>query len=336
MKYLICCLCFILPCYNSQAQISKELKSVTLKTFIDSSKKIGYSIWLDKNPYRHDSLYLYFKVQPINTDKADTERALFPFITKNNKLKFNSLLGIAVDESDGKFKNRIYIAWSDSRYGKKECDVFVCYSDNVGLDWTEPILLSYHPNHSQQFYPQVFVNNKNGELNVFYFDKQNYVNSTYTDIFLAKSNNGGLKWYYYKMNEEPLLLERSEIKLKQLNNFYELEWYNKKRKVQLVLTDSVLYNASSRLTINELRVEKTYAYDSLIKIPFKSTNSLKMHAIITKPLEPDFQKIIFKNNYFNAGTNQILINCKKLGIPKGNYVLTLYFNNKNTYVWITE
>jgi hypothetical protein len=336
MKYRFCLLFFSLLFINVKAQKNNTLKFVSLKTVVDSSKGVVYQTWLDKNPFHHDSLYIYFKVHSINDSKTETAKMLTAFITKNNNLIFNAVLSLAVDKSNSEFKSRIYLAWSDCRYGKQESDVFIIYSDNLGDDWTEPILLTYHPNHSQQFYPQLFLDNKSAEINVVYFDKQNYVSSHYTDIFLAKSKNGGLKWQYYKLNQKPLLGKKNQIKLHEVNNFYELEWLNNKTKFQIQLTDSFITKVGLQMITNEIELEKTYSYDSEIVIPIKCHQTLQLDAMLTKPLDPSFKKIIFKNKLFNAGANRLIVNLKKLGIPKGNYVLTLYFNNKNTYVWITE
>lgn len=65
------------------------------------------------------------------------------------------------------------------------------------------------------------------------------------------------------------------------------------------------------------------------------TNAI-IAALITKPLEPGFEKVLLKNKTVFAGKNKLTLDLKAAGIKKGNYILTFYYNGRNSFVWITD
>ncbi|MBA3662649.1 MAG: exo-alpha-sialidase [Bacteroidetes bacterium] len=263
----------------------------------------------------------------------------------NGLYKANGLPGIACDLSKGAFKGRIYICWSDEKNGVKNKDVFLTYSDDKGENWVDPVLITYHPNHKEQFMPVMTIDQSTGYIYILYYDQQNFQDEGLTDVSLAISKNGGLKFDIYKVNEKSFkpLKDGSfgdYISVSAVNSIVRPIWMQQDKKKELNVYTAMIdepalqkYNATKNA---DLELEKSVKFSEQVKINFSLKSPMEITAVVSKPLEPDFEKVVIKNKKFKAGNNTMLINSKELGLQKGSYILTLYYNNKNTFTWITE
>ena len=255
-------------------------------------------------------------------------------------IKTNGLPHMACDLSNSEFRGRVYICWSDEKNGVTNKDVFLIYSDDEGETWTEPILISYRPNHKQQFKPVIKVDEQTGYVYVLYFDKQNYPEGRETDLYLALSKNGGLKYEYYRVNEHPFQFNSNFMELgieegarprwvqPDANNRFDL--------YEVLVNDSAISAYNVYENANELQLERSFKFEDKISIDYTIPKNALVTAIITKPLEPGFEKLVVKEKRSYEGKNNLVMDTKALGLKRGNYVLTLYYNNRNSFVWITE
>lgn len=260
--------------------------------------------------------------------------------SKVDEIKTNGLPFITCDHSAGEFRGRIYISWSDEKNGTKNKDVFVVYSDDKGQTWTEPILVSYRPNHREQFKPSMKVDTLTGFIYILYFDKQNFASGKETDITLALSKNGGLKYDYYKINSKPFAFNGNFIELVD-NGGMKARWTQadgSKRfgLYEVLLNDSSINDYNLKDAAEEIEIGRSFKFEDKISLEFKMKHNAMITAVITKPLEPGFEKVVFKDKRVYEGVNKLILDTKLAGIKKGNYVLTLYYNNRNSFVWITE
>ena len=258
---------------------------------------------------------------------------------KVNGITTDGLAQLVCDTGSSEFKGRIYVCWSDEKNGEKNKDVFLVYSDDKGETWTDPILLSYHPNHKEQFSPRMLLEPTTGKLFVLYFDKQNDFSGKYCDLYLAVSGNGGLKFDYFRLNEIPFQFNA---------NFHELILEDKKMyPIWLQVSGekrfgyfTVNFNDSNIMAYNEremkaeMLIERSFSFAERIQIDFTLHNNTELTAVITKPLEPKFEKIVVEKKRCFAGKNNITVDTKNLKLPKDNYVLSLYYSGRNTFVWI--
>ena len=257
----------------------------------------------------------------------------------------NGLPFTACDNSKGVYRGRIYVCWGDEKNGENNKDVFLVYSDDKGETWTEPILVTYRPNHKEQFMPCMTVDQKTGYVYIVYYDRQNYTDSLNTDVYLAVSKNGGLRFDNYKINEGTFATNKTVffgdyIGISLVNNVIRPIWMqvDEKQKLSIytaIINDSILL-AYQQKNVSEISVNKTFAFSDKIKIPFIAGEKFRLTAAITKPLLAGFEQVVAINKRVKKGTNTLLIDTKKLDIQKGNYVLTLYYKGRNDYVWITE
>lgn len=239
---------------------------------------------------------------------------------------------VACDVSGGPFHKRIYAVWSDLKNGKNNLDVFMVFSDDEGLHWTEPLLLSYHPNHKHQFFPDVLVDPKSGNVYVLYVDQQNFLEQGQCDIQLATSTNGGLQFNWRVMNSEPLRFSGSlSPKLNLRAEGISASWDAKIRSCFLENPPP-----SERGKSGILLESKSYTYTKNLSISFELLKDSKISAELSKPLEPNFHKILLKRKKFSKGKHNIQLAAVFAKLPEDNYIITLYDEQGNTFAWITQ
>ncbi|WP_317899579.1 sialidase family protein [Aurantibacillus circumpalustris] len=260
--------------------------------------------------------------------------------SKVDEIKTNGLPFITCDNSNGEFKGRVYITWSDEKNGEKNKDVFLVYSDDSGEHWTEPILVSYRPNHKEQFMPSIKVDSLTGYVYILYFDKQNFYSGKETDLTLALSKNGGLKFDYFKINEHPFLFNANFHEIID-NNGIRVRWVqavesNRFDLYEVLVNDSSIGHYYLSEESKEMEIERSFKFADKITLDFTVKQNAFITAVITKPLEPGFEKLVVKEKRVFEGKNSMSIDMKLNGLKKGNYVLTLYYNSRNTFVWINE
>ena len=259
---------------------------------------------------------------------------------KVDEIKTNGLPFITCDKSKGEFRGRIYITWSDEKNGVKNKDVFLVYSDDKGEHWTEPVLVSYRPNHKEQFKPCVKVDTVSGYVYILYFDKQNYYEGKETDLYLALSKNGGLKFEYFKINSKSFLFNANYTDLVD-NAGMRPRWLQADDSkhfglYEVLVNDSSIAEYYLKDAAEEIDVERSFKFADKISIDINVKHNAFITAVITKPLEPGFEKVVVKDKRVYGGKDKLVIDMKKNGLKKGNYVLTLYYNSRNTFVWVTE
>jgi hypothetical protein len=279
----------------------------------------------------------------VNGDK------LFSCNIQNNKLRFSkkqaykstaydSLLTvngkhsapkIAMDTSGNEFNNRLYICWSEQKDGVHNKDVFLIFSDDEGVNWTEPLLVTYYPNHKDQYDPQISINKK-GELLLCFMDCKNYFYSYKADLIFAKSVNGGLHFDQYKLNSEPL--NRKQILgFRFSTNLDSVTLLLKYKKINYCAQTSCAIYSNK---VKEIKIDKTFPWSEQLLINFKNEIPLKITASLTKPLDAGFEIYLLNEKKYKSSNNCLLIDFKAKGLKREAYILNLYYNNKTEFVWI--
>ena len=116
-----------------------------------------------------------------------------------------------VDHSDGPYRGRIYINWTDVRNGEADHDVFVTWSDDRGETWSAPMRVNDDPAGAQQFFTWMTVDPVTGFIHVVFYDRRaahvDHPNTgdlrrRDTDVYLATSEDGGETWTNWCISEE--------------------------------------------------------------------------------------------------------------------------------------
>ena len=279
-----------------------------------------------------------------------SEKIIVPIIggweQKVDGLTLDCTPQMAVD-ADGAYKGRIYIIWSDEKNSEKNKDVFLVYSDDRGENWTERILLTFRVNHKEQFQPQIAVQPQTGKLFVTFFDQQNYHKQPgMADLYLGISENGGLKFNFYRLNQERIKLDSSLASLRRLIFLPKTEdakifWTQKTESNRLhvysvLINDTALQGYSQRNQALEIDLPRTLKFKSKIEFNFTLKAANRVSIALTKPLEPTFNLDILQEIDFPLGSNQLKFCTKKLSLKKDNYILTVYYGGRNSSSWILK
>lgn len=130
----------------------------------------------------------------------------YTFNADDVSTRYNPAPYIAVDNSDGPYSGRIYIAYTGSEDIEEQYfNIFLTYSDDKGLTWSEPTVVHSDDSESiQQFYSSIYVNDR-GILLIDWYDRSNYDNSNLlTDFFLGVSFDGGESFLETQLNSESM------------------------------------------------------------------------------------------------------------------------------------
>ncbi|MBN1198797.1 MAG: T9SS type A sorting domain-containing protein [Bacteroidales bacterium] len=114
----------------------------------------------------------------------------------------NGLPVTCCDLSEGPYRGRIYINWSDQRNGPDDTDVWLIFSDDGGLTWSDIKRVNDDPPGKQQFFTWMTIDQTTGYLYFVFYDRRNY-SDNYTDVYLALSRDGGNTFDNIKISESP-------------------------------------------------------------------------------------------------------------------------------------
>lgn len=108
------------------------------------------------------------------------------------------------DISNSPYKGTIYINYSDKTNGEKDVDIFLIKSTDGGSTWGGPIRVNDDPlgNGKQQFMSWMSVDPVTGSVSIIYYDRRNY-DDLNTDVYLARSTDGGTTFENVKISESP-------------------------------------------------------------------------------------------------------------------------------------
>ena len=112
------------------------------------------------------------------------------------------------DISTSSHKGNIYINWSDGRNGPNDIDIFMIKSTDGGNTWSDVKRINddKEKNGKQQFMNYMSVDPVTGNIFILYYDRRNY-DDLRTDVYLARSVDGGDTFTNVKISETPFIPE---------------------------------------------------------------------------------------------------------------------------------
>ncbi|MBK9282820.1 MAG: hypothetical protein IPM51_00710 [Sphingobacteriaceae bacterium] len=294
--------------------------------FIGYSGKL-YSTYKNKNG-------IYFKAELINPCSVYRESVVYA-----SKTQIVCEPQILCDTFSNSFKGRIYVYWSDLKNGKDNEDIFLCFSDDEGINWTEPVLITYAVNHKTQTLPLMKIEPGSGKLVLTYLDATASISNNQFDLMYAESNNGGLKFESVRLNQKAFQKKIKKIDLQlTTNNIPFLQVHEKniirKNKYNYLISDSLLLRLKVQYAIKQIILNKTFNCKDSITIRFQAPKAGLLSAGITNPLHSEKEHTIVKKRKIKEGNNSLFIDLKGLGLKKGTYVVNLYYNGTHSYSWL--
>lgn len=116
----------------------------------------------------------------------------------------NGLPVTTCDVSRGPHRGTIYVNWSDQRNGIADTDVWLSSSTDQGQTWTAPRRVNNDPAGRQQFLTWMTVDQATGHLWFVFYDRRNYpAGSLQTDVYGARSTDGGLTFTNFRISQTP-------------------------------------------------------------------------------------------------------------------------------------
>lgn len=103
------------------------------------------------------------------------------------------------------YKGTIYINWTDQRNGADDTDVWLAKSTDQGNTWSKPIRVNNDKAGNQQFLSWMTVDPTNGYLYFVFYDRRESgeKNPTATDVYMARSTDGGKTFVNFKISDKP-------------------------------------------------------------------------------------------------------------------------------------
>ncbi|MGD9345527.1 MAG: sialidase family protein [Candidatus Aminicenantes bacterium] len=114
----------------------------------------------------------------------------------------NGMPVTACDISFSPHRGNIYIMWSDQRNGFNDTDVFLVKSTDGGVTWGPVKRVNDDPPGRQQFFPWMTIDQTTGNIYVVFYDRRDAADYS-TEVYLAKSSDGGETFRNYKISEYP-------------------------------------------------------------------------------------------------------------------------------------
>ena len=147
-----------------------------------------------------------------STDFGSTWLQSQPLIAAVGFTRYDSVFGVnrirsmpysACDRSNSINRGNVYVSWADQRNGDDNSDIFFIRSTDGGSTWSLPLKVNSDNSGNQQYRNAMAVDQTNGYIYIVYYDRRNYVNNDSTDVFLAKSTDGGATWTDIKISSTP-------------------------------------------------------------------------------------------------------------------------------------
>jgi len=119
-------------------------------------------------------------------------------------MRCNGLPITACDLSKSKYRGNVYVLWGDQRNGTTDSDVYFVKSTDKGETWSQRIKVNDDNTNRHQFFPWMTVDSTSGIIYVIFYDRRNTAGAE-TEVFLARSDDGGETFKNFKISESSFI-----------------------------------------------------------------------------------------------------------------------------------
>lgn len=238
------------------------------------------------------------------------------------------------DISGGPNNGTIYINWSDQRNGTTDTDIWLIKSTDGGLSWSSPIRVNDDAPGRQQFLTWMTIDQTNGYLYFVFYDRRNFASGNSTDVYMARSSDGGNTFTNYKINQYSFVPSPSVF----FGDYINIAAHNNVvRPVWMAYSSSTLSVWTALVNGIVLSVEPSgiTAYSPLElhqnePNPFNKTTWIKFD--IKKPelinlsicdVLGNTVAVLYNNEKFNSGSYDYIFNATAANLSAGIYYYTL-------------
>lgn len=114
----------------------------------------------------------------------------------------NGLPISACDRTGGPYHGTIYVNWTDQRNGPDDTDVWLAKSTDQGKTWSKPIRVNNDKPGNHQFFTWMTLDPQTGYLYFVFYDRRG-LKGKETNVYLARSTDGGATFKNIKINDTP-------------------------------------------------------------------------------------------------------------------------------------
>ncbi len=251
----------------------------------------------------------------------------------NGLQRSNGMPITCCDISNGPYRGNIYIGYSDSA-GPSDHDIKFVKSTNGGLNWSTPLRVNNDATTREQFMPWMTVDQKNGHIYFVFYDRRNYSN-TATDVYIAKSTDGGNTFTNTIISTSPFTPTSGTF----FGDYNNITAYNGRVRpiwtrlqgTLSVLTAIIDYptneNNISQNIPSEFKLEQNFPnpFNPVTQIKY----SLKENTFVNLSVYNNVgQEIaVLANDFKQAGNYSISFDIKEYNLPSGVYFYRLKAGN---------
>lgn len=123
----------------------------------------------------------------------------------NGIYRANGLPVTCCDISNGPNRGTIYINYTDEEPSSAFHDVKLVKSTDGGVTWSTPIRVNNDPFGKEQFFTWMCMDQSTGYLYFVFYDRRNYSDNLTTDVFMARSRDGGATFTNFQVSRPPFV-----------------------------------------------------------------------------------------------------------------------------------
>ncbi|MEJ5263250.1 MAG: sialidase family protein, partial [Ignavibacterium sp.] len=168
----------------------------------------------------------------------------------------NGLPVTACDTSQSPYRGTIYINWSDQRNGIDNTDIFLVKSTDGGNTWSAPKKVNDDNSNRHQFFTWMTIDQTTGAIYIVFYDRRNTTGFA-TDVYVARSTNGGETFTNFKVNQSSFTPSASVF----FGDYTNIAAFNKK-----------VYPIWMRMDGTALSIWTAIIHDSLVFVPVELEN----------------------------------------------------------------
>jgi Secretion system C-terminal sorting domain len=254
----------------------------------------------------------------------------------------NGLPQTLCDLSGGPNNGTIYVNWTDQRNGSTDTDVWLVKSTDGGSTWSVPVRVNNDVAGRQQFLTWMDIDPTNGTIYCTFYDRRNFTaTSQQTDVYLAKSVDGGATFTNYKINQtsfvpSPGIFFGDYIGISAYNNMIRPMWMAYSSSTLSVWTalidgstlgiEESALNAYSPVSLQQ---NEPNPFNQTTWIKFDLKKSAKVNLKVYDVLGHEVATL-YENEAFNEGQYDYIFNATAYHLKPGMYYYAITCDEYNT------
>lgn len=238
----------------------------------------------------------------------------------------NGLPITCCDISYTETRGTIYVNWSDQRNGEDDTDVWISKSTDGGDTWTEAKRVNDDAPGRHQFFTWMTIDQANGDVLIVFYDRRNHDDKG-TDVYLARSTNGGETFENILISESPFY-PSSSVFFGDYNNITAHDGQVRPIWIRAEGTSMSLYTAIIDLTVStpEIQDAAPLSLSQNFPNPFRESTVISFKLTKGENVSLDIYDVygrkivtLINNEYYENGKYGISFTPDKYNLTTGVY-----------------